>query len=197
MFTIGDLTQGRRRTPALTSAGIVAAVAIAGCGVSVTSAPHVAPKDTSGYRVLTGAVPLPLRGTGESAVPLGQLDSTSPPMYSNVPSASGRWFMTSSTSGSFRRTAKVELLATGHPGERFNLFWQESCGGTRVGKHEVLGGSGGEADLTLRVPALVLVKLPSKDGTYDMCYLAATVSMHTRDWNAATTAAPTIKVIHY
>lgn len=197
MFTIGDLTQGRRRTPAMTFAGIVAAVALAGCGVSLTSAQPVPPKDTSGYRVLTGAVPLPLLGTGESAAPMGQFDSTSPLLYPNVPSASGRWFMTSSASSSFRRTAKVELLATGHRGERFNLFWQESCGGTRVGRHGVLGGSGGSADLTLRVPALVLVKLPSKYGTYDRCYLAATVSMHTRDWKAAKTAAPTIKVIHY
>lgn len=181
----------------MTAVAIGVAVALAGCGVPLTSAQRVTPKDTSGYRVLTGAVPLPLLGTGESVAPMAQFDSTSPLMSPNVPSASGRWFMTSSATGSFRRTARVELLATGHRGERFNLFWQESCGGTRVGKHEVLGGSGGSADLTLRVPALVLVRLPSKSGTYDMCHLAATVSMHMRDWKAAEAAAPAIRLILY
>jgi hypothetical protein len=105
--------------------------------------------------------------------------------------------MTSSSTAVFRRSDKVELLATGRAGTRFNLFWEETCGGYRFGKHGVAGGSGGEADLTLRTPALVLVKLPSPYGTYDGCYLAATVSMHMRGWAAAKAASPTVRIVHY
>lgn len=174
-----------------------AGASIAGCGVLMTSSEVLTPKNDSGYRVLAGAVPGPLLGTGRSATPLEQSGSNRPAVSPDVPSALGQWFMTSSTTGLFRRSEKVELLATGHRGERFNLYWQESCGGTRFGKHGVLGGSGGEAVLTLQAPALVLVRLPSRSGSYNMCYLAATVSMHMRNWKAAKAAAPAVKIIHY
>jgi hypothetical protein len=182
---------------ALVGLATLVAVLLAGCGFSATSGEPVTPRNDSGYRVLTGAVPLPLAGTGESATPLAAFGSATPALSPEVPSASGHWYMTSVATGFFRRTQKVELLATGRHGERFNLYWQESCGGTREGKHGVLGGSGGEADLTLHVPALILVKLPSRYGTYSMCYLAATVSMHMPNWKLAKAAAPTVKVIHY
>ena len=180
------------------AAGLIAAGGLlAGCGVWATSNEVATPEDTSGYRVLTGAVRLPLAGVGQSATPFEQFSSSGPQASPDVPSATGRWFITSSATAQFSRSARVQLLATGDPGVRFNLFWEETCGGTRVGRHGVAGGSGGEADLTLHTPALVLVKLPSRFGTYDKCYLAATVSMHTKGWMVAKASAPVIKIIHY
>jgi hypothetical protein len=180
------------------AAGVIAAGGLlGGCGVWATSTELATPKDTAGYRVLTGAVRLPLAGIGQSATPFERFSSGGPQTSPEVPSAKGRWFITSSTTAQFRRSARVELLATGDRGVRFNLFWEETCGGTRVGRHGVAGGSGGEADLTLHSPALVAVKLPARYGSYDRCYLAATVSMHTQGWKAAKSASPAIKIIHY
>lgn len=195
----------RRRTPIWRTATLLAALAgllaiaglIAGCGVWATSSQVVTPKNDSGYRVLSGLVPLPLAGTGESATPLAQFGTANPTLSPEVPSAAGKWWITSSATASFRRSQKVQLLATGKPGERFNLFWEETCGGYRTAGTGVAGGSGGEADLTLHTPALILVKLPSRYGTYDQCHLAATVSMHMQRWLQAKAAAPSIKIIHY
>ncbi|HLI00630.1 MAG TPA: hypothetical protein VKV06_07570 [Acidimicrobiales bacterium] len=48
----------------------------------------------------------------------------------------------------------------------------------------------------LETPARVQVKLPDAVGTYDDCYLAATVFMHTTTWRDATRRAPTIRILH-
>lgn len=137
--------------------------------------------------MLTGRVSRPLVGTVQS--------STAP--WQAVPSLAGKWWGVGNQTATFARTARVELLASGKAGVRFHLQWTETCGGTRVGKRGVDGGSGGHGNLTLSTPALVLVKLPGPVGTYDQCYLAATVAMHTRTWRAATTTAPEIRIVHY
>jgi hypothetical protein len=183
-------------------AGMAAAAALlAGCGVAATTSEVSVPgPDTAGYRVLAGAVRLPVSGAAESAAPMwvGEGTQVNPPMSPEVPSSSGKWWSLNSIATTFRRTQKVQLLASGgKPGERFNLFWEENCGGQRIGKHGVAGGTGGSGDLTLHAPALVLVKLPARYGTYNGCYLTATVSVHMKRWLAAKAAAPTVKIIHY
>ncbi len=77
------------------------------------------------------------------------------------------------------------------------MQWEETCGGRRVGKRGVDGGSGGQGNLTLQTPALVLVKLPAPFGSYDGCYLAATTSVHTSTVLEAKAIAPRIQVIHH
>jgi hypothetical protein len=192
---------GIRSRVAAAAAVAAAAVLLAGCGVTLTSSePEVPGPNTAGYTVLTGAVREPIVGASESAAPMwvGQGDGLSPPMSPEVPSSSGKWWFLNSVWTTFRRTQKVQLLASGGaPGVRFNLFWEESCGGERIGKRGVAGGTGGSGDVTLHTPALVLIKLPARYGTYDRCYLNATVSMHMKRWPAAKAAAPTIKIIRY
>lgn len=76
--------------------------------------------------------------------------------------------------------ATVEILATGSPGLTFSVGWEDTCGGTRVGKHGVAGGSGGQGRSELRSPAVVLVKLPAATGDYNGCYLTAGAWARTR-----------------
>lgn len=197
MSTTGRRGAARFRVGGAIACALIGGVSLAGCTVSLGASQPMSPKNDSGYRVLAGLVSLPVLGTGQSATPFEQFGSGGSKLSPDVPSPSGQWFMTSSSTALFPRTQRVQIMATGAPGERFNLFWEETCGGTRVGTRGVVGGSGGEADLTLRTPALVLVKLPSRYGTYNMCYLATTVSMHTRNWKLAKAAAPTVKIIHY
>jgi hypothetical protein len=97
----------------------------------------------------------------------------------------------------FNRTAKVELLATGKTGVRFHLQWQEGCGGNRLGRRGVIGGSGGTGNLTLDTPALVLVKLPAPEGALDSCYIATIVYLHARTFDDAKAVAPIVRVVHY
>lgn len=178
-----------------------AALVLAGCGIlATTEAVDVPGANTAGYRVLTGAVRLSVLGGAESAAPVwaGQGAESNPPKSPEVPSSSGKWWPVDSAAASFPRTDRVQLLASGgRRGVRFNLFWEETCGGQRVGRRGVLGGDGGSTELTLHSPALVLIKLPTRYGSYDGCYLAATVSVHMARWRAALAAAPHIKVIHY
>jgi hypothetical protein len=165
----------------------VAAVLIAACGSSGAGGVTVEGAGTAGYRVLAGEITSPVL-QAEAAMSNGW-----PP----VPSSAGRWWATGGSTATFPRTSKVEILAAGRPGVRFNLQWQETCGGYRTGKRGVSGGSGGQGDLTLRAPALVLVKLPAPDGPLSGCYLATTVSVHTRTWNEAKAIAPKLQIIHY
>jgi hypothetical protein len=69
-------------------------------------------------------------------------------------------------------SAHVEVLATGEPGRRFSLSWEETCR-TQEGN---IGGQGIE---TLRSPAVTMVKLRRASGGVSSCYLAATASTNT------------------
>jgi hypothetical protein len=75
-------------------------------------------------------------------------------------------------------SAHVEVIATGEPGRRFALSWEETCGWTQEGQSAV-GGTGGQGMEILRSPAVTLVKLPRIDGGVPSCYLAATASTTT------------------
>jgi hypothetical protein len=176
----------RLRLRAALAATVVAGAALAGCGVTV-SGPSSRPHRSAGYEVLTGGVSLPILGSaGLAAV-----------QWPQVPSSAGKWWAVSSPTATFTRTAKVELLATGTPGMHFHLVWEETCGGNRMGKHGVMGGSGGKGDLTLKAPALVLVRLPPSEGNLDGCYLAATIFLHNKTFQDAKAAAPRLQIIHY
>jgi hypothetical protein len=137
--------------------------------------------------VLSGRVS-PTASSGKAAGSIGSPGVSDPTHH---------LWVTSSIGATFPRSSKVELLATGRPGVRFRLSWQETCGGNTVGKHGVSGGSGGQAQLTLDTPASVLVKLPAAVGTYEGCYLAATVLMHTKTWHDAVTTAPHVRIVHH
>jgi hypothetical protein len=117
--------------------------------------------------------------------------------WPEVPSSVGKWWAMPSVAATFKRTAKVELMATGKPGVRFHLQWQEGCGGNRAGRHGVVGGSGGSGSLTLNTPALILVKLPAPEGDLTGCFLATVVSLHAKSFEAAKTVAPIVRVLHY
>jgi hypothetical protein len=172
--------QQHRKTIAFAVAAVAASVA--GCGVTTASAPsrtHRSP----GYVVLTGQVPTSTFGVVSSRPA--------------VPSSAGKWQYMPSATAVFPRTSKVEILATGTPGVRFNLGWQVGCGGTPVGKRGVVGGSGRRGDLTLKAPALVLLKLPPPEGSLTGCYLATMVALHEKSYNAAKAIAPQVQIIHY
>lgn len=162
-----------------------ASVLIAGCG-STGRGVTVAGQGTAGYRVLAGLVSRPIAGTVQAGTS----------GWSAVPSPAGRWWITSSSVATFPRSSRVELLASGRSGVRFHLGWEETCGGYG-GRHSVAGGSGGGGDLTLHTPALILVRLPARYGTYNGCYLAATVALHMRGWRAAESLAPRVTIVHY
>ena len=72
-------------------------------------------------------------------------------------------------------SAHVEVLATGDPGRRFALSWEETCGWTQHGQ-AAEGGTGAQGSATLRSPAVTLVRLPRISGGVPSCYLAATAS---------------------
>jgi hypothetical protein len=73
------------------------------------------------------------------------------------------------------RAAHVEVLATGDPGRRFALSWEETCGWTQEGKAAV-GGTGGQGMEVLRSPAVTMVKLPRINTGVPSCYVAANAS---------------------
>ena len=75
-------------------------------------------------------------------------------------------------------SAHVEVLATGEPGRRLALSWEETCGWTQEGKAAV-GGAGGQGMKILRSPAVTLVKLPRITHGVSSCYVAATASTST------------------
>jgi hypothetical protein len=70
-------------------------------------------------------------------------------------------------------SAHVEVLATGLPGRRFALSWEETCGWTQHAT-DAVGGSGGQGMEILRSPAVELVKLPRIPRGVPSCYVAAT-----------------------
>ena len=80
-----------------------------------------------------------------------------------------------SATGVVPQSAHVELLATGEPGRRFALSWEDTCGGalTGNGSARYVGAQGLEM---LRSPAVTLVKLPPAHGGVSSCYLAATAT---------------------
>jgi hypothetical protein len=176
----------RRRLRAALGPAFAAGIVLAGCGVSNSNTPPSTHR-SAGYTVLTGGVAL--RTVGSAGLASGQ--------WPEVPSSAGKWWAMPAAGATFNRTAKVELLATGKPGVRFHLQWQESCGGNRAGKHGVVGGSGGAGSLTLNTPALVLVKLPAPEGDLRGCYLATVVSLHAKTFADAKTNAPSVRVVHY
>ena len=182
----GMLPQSRPGLRAALAATAVAGAALTGCGarISASSSP---PHRSAGYKVLTGDVSMPLLGSAGLAS--GQ--------WPQVPSSAGKWWAVSSPAATFTRTETVDLLATGTPGVRFHLGWEETCGGKRMGKHGVVGGSGGEGNLTLKAPALVLIRLPPPEGNLEGCYLATTIFLHTKTFHDAKAAAPRVQIIHY
>jgi hypothetical protein len=72
-------------------------------------------------------------------------------------------------------SAHVEILATGPPGRRFALSWEETCGWTREGQAAV-GGTGGQGTAVLRTPVVTFVNLPRIHRGVASCYLAATAA---------------------
>jgi hypothetical protein len=70
-------------------------------------------------------------------------------------------------------SAHVEILATGEPGRRIALSWEETCGWTQQGK-AAAGGTGAHGVETLRSPAVTLVRLPRISSGVPSCYIAAT-----------------------
>jgi hypothetical protein len=89
------------------------------------------------------------------------------------PASAGPWGTQPIATAAVPEAATVEILATGSPGLSFELGWEDTCGGTRQGKHGVAGGAGGQGRRQLRSPAVVVVKLPAATGDYDRCYVAA------------------------
>jgi hypothetical protein len=96
------------------------------------------------------------------------------------PAGAGPWGTQPIATAVVPRRATVEILATGSPGVTFTVGWEDTCGGTREGKHGVAGGSGGQGRSELRSPAVVIVKLPPASGDYKGCYLAASAWARTR-----------------
>lgn len=168
------------------AATVAAGLALAGCGVTSSNTPPSTHR-SAGYKVLAGGV---------SPATLGAAGLASGG-WPEVPSAAGKWWAVPPATAIFNRSSKVELLATGKPGVRFHLGWEETCGGIREGRHGVLGGSGGTGNLTLKTPALVLVQLPPPEGNLNGCYLATVVSLHAKTYEDAKTASPHVLIVHY
>ena len=174
------------------SAVVGVALIAAGCGGSPTPSPRAAihldgrraqgdyvfETDASGARFL---VPAPvLAGQGSQAfdvaaptrATVGEPNNTIatvPPPYRAI---------VASATAVVPYSAHVEVLATGEPGRRFALFWEETCGWTQEGKAAV-GGTGGQGMEILRSPAVTLVKFPRLNGGVPSCYVAATASTRT------------------
>lgn len=163
-----------------------------GCGGSTTpsrsesihldgkraSGDYVFETDASGARFL---VPAPvLAGQGGQAFDVvaptkatfGEPNNTvtdAPPPYSVA---------VASATANVPHSAHVEILATGQPGRRFALSWEDTCGFTKGGKAAAIY-TGGAGLVILSSPAVTLVKLPRIDGGVRFCYLAATAGTTT------------------
>jgi hypothetical protein len=176
------------------SAVLGVAVIAAGCGGSRTPSRgepiHLDGKRAQGdYVFETGAsgarflVPAPvLAGQGSqafdvAAAPTGAATVGEPSNTITTAPAAYRAGVASATAV-VPHSAHVEILATGEPGRRFALSWEETCGWTQEGQAAV-GGTGGQGMEILRSPAVTLVKLPRIDGGVPSCYLAATASTTT------------------
>jgi hypothetical protein len=177
------------RTFVVTGA-LASAVVLSACGATrapasaavvhidgVETGDYVNEMSASGVHFLvpTGLV----AGQGSSAFQVAD------PPLSNAPDGPvdagfGPRFYGPTASADFSTSAKVEILATGSPGVKFALGWQETCGGTHVGKRAVVGGTGGQGQANLETPAVVLVKLPAPSGDVHTCYLATTGFSRTR-----------------
>jgi hypothetical protein len=57
------------------------------------------------------------------------------------PAGAGPWGTQPFATAVVPPRATVEILATGAPGLTFSVGWEDTCGGTRVGKHGVAGGT--------------------------------------------------------
>jgi hypothetical protein len=172
----------------------VAAVALiaAGCGGSATrvrdAVIHLNGKRAQGNYVFeTGAsgarflVPAPvLAGQGSQAfeVSAPARATVGEPNNTSITAPAPYRAIVAWATAVVPRSAHVEVLATGAPGRRFSLSWEETCGWTRDGKAAV-GGTGGQGIETLRSPAVMLVNFPPIHGGVSSCYLAATASTTT------------------
>lgn len=153
----------------------------------VQSGDYVTETSASGVHFLVPADVLAGQGlsTFEVAVPTVASGPLGP-----GPAGAGPWGTQPIADAVVPPLAKVEILATGSPGLTFSVGWEDTCGGTREGKHGVAGGSGGQGRSELRSPAVVVVKLPTATGGYNGCYLT------TGAW-ARTRSALRLQIIDY
>jgi hypothetical protein len=137
---------------------------------------YVFETDGSGARFLVPAITFAGQGrwTFDVARPRRASVGPNPPTNPASPYRVG----VASATAVVPHSARVELLATGEPGRRFTLSWEETCGWTQEGSGAV-GGIGGRGTLILRSPAVTLVKLPRISGGVPSCYLAAGASTAT------------------
>ena len=77
------------------------------------------------------------------------------------------------TTAVINRPDRVELIAFGPRGAGISLIWQESCGAKRLDPEQAAtDGSGGELEVTARLPLVILAPLPAQRGSIDSCYLS-------------------------
>ena len=139
---------------------------------------YVFETDASGARFL---VPAPvLAGQGSQAFDVAaptratfgepnNTVTTAPPPYR---------VLVATATATVPHSAHVEILATGEPGRRFALSWEDTCGLTKAGKGAAIY-TGGAGLVILSSPAVTLVKLPRINGGVSSCYLAATAGTRT------------------
>jgi hypothetical protein len=164
----------------------------AGCGGSSTPARdavvhlngksvqgnYVFETDASGARFLVPAPVLAGHGNREFDVAAPTTATVGEPTDTIITAPRPYRAIVASATAVVPHSAHVEVLATGEPGRRFSLSWEETCGWTQEGKAAV-GGTGGQGIETLRSPAVTLVKLPRANGGVPSCYLSATASTKT------------------
>jgi hypothetical protein len=143
----------------------------------VQTGDYVTETSASGLHFLVPAGVLADQGlsTFQVAVPRVASGSLGP-----GPAGAGPWGTQLIATAVVPPLATVEILATGSPGVTFSVGWEDTCGGTRQGKHGVAGGTGGQGRSDLRSPAVVVVKLPPSTGDYSGCYLDASAWARTR-----------------
>jgi len=136
---------------------------------------YVFEADASGARFLVPAPPVAGQGSQAFDVAAPNEVTVGEPTNTVTTAAPPYRFAVASATAIVPHRAHVEVLATGEPGRRFALSWEETCGWTQEGKAAV-GGSGGQGMEILRSPAVTLVKLPRINDGVGSCYLAATAS---------------------
>jgi hypothetical protein len=173
------------------AAVVVIALIAAGCGRSTASrsagvhldgkrAPgtYVLETDGSGAQFLVPAAVVASQGSQAFDVSAPTSVTVAEPANTATLASPPYRSIVSFANATVPHATRVEILATGEPGRRFELSWTETCGWTQEGKGAA-GGTGGEGTQILRSPAVMLVRLPRIGGGVPSCYLAATAATTT------------------